>query len=120
VYLGQCYDGYDFVLNFVNPSKIGKKIMGNCLKAQNNDDISLLRGNDNQDNVEQALGPPPPYQARVFLGQVYCLVSVCFGFTSKLPSFVMFVTCQCVSFLLIYLKPLLTWPFSPLSIQDST
>lgn len=46
--------------------------MGNCLKAQNNDDISLLRGNDSHDGVEQALGPPPPYQA--------CFV--CFGFTS--------------------------------------
>ncbi|WAR23363.1 hypothetical protein MAR_037032 [Mya arenaria] len=37
--------------------------MGNCLKAQSNDDISLLRGNENQESVEQALGPPPPYQA---------------------------------------------------------
>ncbi|XP_052776619.1 RING finger protein 11-like [Mya arenaria] len=36
--------------------------MGNCLKAQSNDDISLLRGNENQESVEQALGPPPPYQ----------------------------------------------------------
>ncbi|KAL4236887.1 RING finger protein 11 [Mactra antiquata] len=39
--------------------------MGNCLKAQSNDDISLLRGHDSQDSVEQALGPPPPYQEHV-------------------------------------------------------
>lgn len=37
--------------------------MGNCLKAQGNDDISLLRGSEGHDSVEQALGPPPPYQA---------------------------------------------------------
>ena len=50
--------------------------MGNCLKAQNNDDISLLRGNDGQESADQAFGPPPPYQA--------CMFFVCFGFTSMI------------------------------------
>ncbi|KAH3697214.1 RING finger protein 11-like [Dreissena polymorpha] len=35
--------------------------MGNCLKAHNNDDISLLRGNESSDVLEQPSGPPPPY-----------------------------------------------------------
>ncbi|KAL3867784.1 hypothetical protein ACJMK2_040632 [Sinanodonta woodiana] len=39
--------------------------MGNCLKAQSADDISLLRGSETQDGNDQALGPPPPYQERV-------------------------------------------------------
>lgn len=48
--------------------------MGNCFKAQNNDDISLLRGSEGQESVEQALGPPPPYQA-CFVVSMFVLVS---------------------------------------------
>lgn len=44
--------------------------MGNCLKTPtgtaDDNDISLLRGNDSQDGADTAnLGPPPPYQERV-------------------------------------------------------
>ena len=41
---------------------------GNCFKAQNNDDISLLRGNDQlESSLDPApfVEPPPPYRAEV-------------------------------------------------------
>jgi len=44
--------------------------MGNCLKGQTSDDISLLRGSENvRESSADQLGPPPPYQesgAQVF------------------------------------------------------
>lgn len=78
MWIGQCFDGQNYLLNndFVwlwTLFWLGElnNRMGNCFKAQNNDDISLLRGSEGQENVEQALGPPPPYQVCLFLYHVW-------------------------------------------------